>query len=163
MMFYRLERLEYLKIPDTWDFSGVGDSENGLLSMFGSFGKRATAPVLDVSGMNVSGVHNLHGLFVSAGVSELDLSNWVLNDEVSIVGMFDNCPNLTTIYVSYDWGSSEESNAVNIFENCTSLVGGAGTVYDSTAYGAQGGGYNMARIDGGPSNPGYFTYKAPSN
>ena len=47
-----------------------------------------------------------------------------------------------------------------MFSGCTSLVGGSGTAYsvshnDDASY---------ARIDGGTSNPGYFTYKSyPSN
>lgn len=40
----------------------------------------------------------------------------------------------------------------NTFYNCTSLVGGSGTKYDPTFIDSTG-----ARIDGGVSNPGYFT------
>lgn len=43
-----------------------------------------------------------------------------------------------------------------MFVCCYNLVGGAGTKYsiDHTRL-------DYARIDGGPDNPGYFTYKAP--
>ena len=41
-----------------------------------------------------------------------------------------------------------------MFNNCTSLVGGQGTKYDSTKVDK-----TYARIDGGTSNPGYFTSK----
>lgn len=41
-----------------------------------------------------------------------------------------------------------------MFYGCTSLVGGAGTTYDSSHYNGV-----YARIDGGTSAPGYFTAK----
>ena len=41
-----------------------------------------------------------------------------------------------------------------MFTGCTSLVGGQGTVYDSTKVDK-----TYARIDGGTSSPGYFTLK----
>ena len=40
------------------------------------------------------------------------------------------------------------------FTGCTSLVGGQGTAYDPAHTGA-----DYAHIDGGTSNPGYFTAK----
>ena len=39
-----------------------------------------------------------------------------------------------------------------MFYGCTSLVGGAGTTYSANHVGA-----TYAHIDGGTSNPGYFT------
>jgi hypothetical protein len=41
-----------------------------------------------------------------------------------------------------------------MFMNCTSLVGGQGTTYDDSHIDK-----TYAHIDGGPSNPGYFTDK----
>ena len=49
------------------------------------------------------------------------------------------------------------NSSLEMFKGCTSLKGGQGTTYNANhvdkAY---------AHIDGGPSNPGYFTYKKPS-
>jgi hypothetical protein len=42
-----------------------------------------------------------------------------------------------------------------MFSNCTSLVGGQGTAYNSSNPKDK----TYAHIDGGPSNPGYFTAK----
>ena len=42
----------------------------------------------------------------------------------------------------------------NVFNDCTSLVGGQGTAYDAAHVGA-----DYAHIDGGASNPGYFSEK----
>ena len=41
-----------------------------------------------------------------------------------------------------------------MFTNCTKLVGGQGTTYNANHVDK-----SYARIDGGPSNPGYFTEK----
>jgi hypothetical protein len=66
--------------------------------------------------------------------------------------MFSWCSNLKTIYVSDGWTTENVTSSGGMFTGCSSLVGGMGTVYDSNylqeAY---------AHIDGGPSNPGYFT------
>ena len=45
-----------------------------------------------------------------------------------------------------------------MFFNCTSLVGGQGTTYNSSNPTDK----TYAHIDGGPSNPGYFTDKNAS-
>ena len=42
-----------------------------------------------------------------------------------------------------------------MFYDCTNLVGGSGTRYDDSHVDKE-----YARIDGGTSTPGYFTYKA---
>ena len=62
--------------------------------------------------------------------------------------------NLQTIYVGNDWSTAAVTESSDMFTNCFNLVGGKGTTYDANhidkAY---------AHIDGGPSNPGYFTAK----
>jgi len=68
--------------------------------------------------------------------------------------MFDGCSNLKTIYVSSEWNTGKVSSGENMFRNCTSLVGGKGTTYDANHVD-----YTYAHIDGGSSNPGYFTDK----
>lgn len=81
----------------------------------------------------------------------VDLSNLKLNDTNSWLETFSNCPKLQTIYVADDFINKSVSSR-NTFYNCTSLVGGSGTKYDSTFIDSTG-----VRIDGGVSNPGYFT------
>ena len=67
-------------------------------------------------------------------------------------GMFVNCSQATTIYAGSAWSTNAVTSSAGMFSNCTKLVGGKGTTYNSShtdkAY---------AHIDGGPSNPGYFT------
>ena len=79
--------------------------------------------------------------------------------------MFHNCESLKTIFVSDSWSNEnviwggENLNNDNemyyyMFLGCKSLIGGQGTVFSSSHTGL-----DYAHIDGGPSNPGYFTYK----
>jgi len=66
--------------------------------------------------------------------------------------MFYGCSNLKTIYAGSGWTTNAVTYSPYMFNGCTSLVGGKGTTYNSSYVDA---GY--AHIDGGPSNPGYFT------
>ena len=57
-----------------------------------------------------------------------------------------------------NWDVSNVTDSYNMFYNCTKLVGGAGTVYNSSYTDK-----TYARIDGGTSNPGYLTLNMPEN
>jgi len=72
----------------------------------------------------------------------------------NMLSMFTNCPKLTTIYAGDGWNTDAVTNSSGMFGNCTSLVGGMGTTYSSSHVDA-----SYAHIDGGTSNPGYFTEK----
>ena len=67
--------------------------------------------------------------------------------------MFYNCSNLTTIYAGSNWDTAGVTSSSSMFANCTSLVGGQGTAYND----ANPKDKTYAHIDGGTSNPGYFT------
>ena len=66
--------------------------------------------------------------------------------------MFSYCANLKKIYTTANFNMPASIESNNMFYRCTSLVGGAGTVYDPTFIDA-----TPAHIDGGSENPGYFT------
>lgn len=66
--------------------------------------------------------------------------------------MFNYCSNLATIYASNSWSTANVTDSENMFYGCTSLVGGAGTTYDSSHTDA-----SYAHVDEGSSNPGYLT------
>ena len=93
-------------------------------------------------------------MFNYCSLTSLDLSSFNTSKVASMIGMFYYCSNLQTIYVGNGWSTAAVTNSTNMFTNCTSLVGGQGTTYDANhidkAY---------AHIDGGTSNPGYFTAK----
>ena len=65
--------------------------------------------------------------------------------------MFGNCTALTTIEVSNSWNATNVTNSAGMFYNCSSLVGGNGTVYDSSKIDK-----TMAVIDTA-TTPGYLT------
>ena len=68
--------------------------------------------------------------------------------------MFQQMPNLTTIYVSDKFTTNAVTNSTNMFYNSNKLVGGNNTTYNSSYIDK-----TYARIDK-EGSPGYFTYKA---
>ena len=103
--------------------------------------------------LNTEDVTTMWGMFNScSNLTTLDLSSFNTSQVTNMLGMFSDCSNLTTIYAGEGWNVATVSVSSNMFANCTHLVGGKGTTYDpghtNKAY---------AHIDGGPSNPGYFT------
>ena len=72
--------------------------------------------------------------------------------------MFYRCNNLKTIYVGDGWNTAAVTNSTDMFFGCGCLVGGQGTTYSESNPKDK----TYAHIDGGPSNPGYFTAKNAS-
>lgn len=91
-------------------------------------------------------------------LTTLDLGSFNTSKVTDMSEMFRNCSTLQTIYVGDGWVMSDMLLAVsrNMFRDCTSLVGGQGTAYDPAHVDA-----DYAHIDGGLSDPGYFSYVAP--
>ena len=110
---------------------------------------------LDVSNFNTENVTDMNNMFGNCrGLTSLDLSNFTTETVNNMRYMFYYCNNLTTIYVGNGWSTAAVTNSDKMFYRCTKLVGGNGTTYDSSHINA-----DYAHIDGGPSNPGYFTGK----
>ena len=109
---------------------------------------------LDLSSFNTENVTGMYQMFyICYNLTSVDLSSFKTNNVTSMGWMFSNCSNLTTIYASNLWDMSSVTYSNYMFHECFKLVGGAGTTWD---YDHDG---DYARIDGGASNPGYFTYK----
>lgn len=107
---------------------------------------------LDVSSFNTSNVIAMSFMFGYCNyLSSLDLSAFNTVNVVHMDNMFTHCYALTTIYVG-DWNTDNVRYDSEIFTHCSKLVGGAGTRYDEKHTDKE-----YARIDGGPSAPGYFT------
>ena len=90
-----------------------------------------------------------------SNLTAVDLSSFDTANALSMKDMFNGCENLTTIYASKKFVTEQVTDdGRNMFTDCWKLVGGSGTKYDEEhtdiAY---------AHIDGGTSNPGYFTDK----
>ena len=110
---------------------------------------------LDLSHFNTSKVNSMYNMLgYCQSLTSLDLSSFNTSQVISMSSMFDHCANLRTIYVGDGWNTAAVTISQDMFKDCTSLVGGQGTTYDANHIDA-----TYAHIDGGPSNPGYFTAK----
>ena len=110
---------------------------------------------LDLSHFNTSKVNSMYNMLgYCQSLTSLDLSSFNTSQVISMSSMFDHCANLRTIYVGDGWNTAAVTISQDMFKDCTSLVGGQGTTYDANHIDA-----TYAHIDGGTSNPGYFTAK----
>ena len=113
---------------------------------------------LDVSHFNTSKVIYMNQMFKKCtGLTSLDLSSFNTSQVIFMTYMFDGCTNLRTIYVGNGWSTAAVTGSTEMFNYCYNLVGGKGTTYDANHIDK-----TYAHIDGGPSNPGYFTDKNAS-
>ena len=133
----------------TLDVSNFDTSKvTNMSNMFS--GSQATT--LDVSNFDTSNVTNMQSMFERSQATELDLSNFDTSKVTNMERMFSYATNLKTIYVSDKFNIDNVTSSDKMFTSSTNLVGGAGTKYDANHVGK-----TYARIDGGTSNPGYFT------
>ena len=113
---------------------------------------------IDLSNFNTANVTNMSGLFYKChSLPTIDLSSFNTAKVTNMSWMFFGCYDVTTIYVDSYWTTSAVTESEDMFMNCSKLIGGKGTTftYDHTDA-------SYAHIDGGTSNPGYFTYKNAS-
>jgi surface protein len=110
-----------------------------------------------LSNLNTSEVTNMRSMFsYCVKLTSLDLSGFNTANVTNMMQMFYGCTSLQTIYVGSGWSTAEVTNSFNsfaMFSDCTSLVGGKGTTYDENNINDA----TYAHIDGGPTDPGYFT------
>ena len=108
---------------------------------------------LDLSNFNTANDTLMTNMFYAcATLKELDLRSFNTAKVKEMDWMFRDCWNLETITVGDSWTTAQVAAADSMFYDCESLVGGAGTRYDSTHIN-----YTYARVDGGADTPGYFT------
>jgi surface protein len=108
---------------------------------------------VDISAFDLTNAEDISSLFCDCKrLKTVDLCSFDTSNVKDMKSMFENCYSLETITVSEKWTTSDDSG--KMFLNCDSLVGGNGTVFDEHHTDGE-----YARIDGGSSNPGYFTYK----
>ena len=132
--------MEYLNTSEVTDMG----------SMFAACEKLET---LDLSQFNTMKVTNMDYMFCWCYYIQcIDMSSFNTSNVTNMNAMFGACYNLTTIYVGTNWTTSGVSQSDQMFAYCISLVGGQGTPYDADHEDAA-----YAHIDGGTSNPGYFT------
>ena len=106
-----------------------------------------------IQNMKTDNVTNMSYMFSGcSGLTSLDLSSFKTDSVTSMFFMFSSCSELTTIYVTTDWNTKKIISSNDMFSGCTNLIGGAGTKYDPEHTN-----HTYAHIDGGKTNPGYFT------
>ncbi|MBR6071191.1 MAG: BspA family leucine-rich repeat surface protein, partial [Ruminococcus sp.] len=110
---------------------------------------------LDISGFDTSEVTDMSDIFLeSNALTSLDLSSFDTSKVNNTSWMFNSCQKLKTIYVSDKWNTAAITMSGSMFSGCKALVGGNGTVYDSTNVDAK-----YARIDK-EGQKGYLTMSA---
>ena len=126
--------------------------------MGGMFSGCSGLTSLDVSNFNTANVTFMREMFSGcSGLTSLDVSNFNTTNVSYMYGMFEGCSGLKTIYAGNDWSTAAVTNGKSMFNGCTALVGSAGTTYNANHVD-----HTYAHIDGGTSNPGYFTEPAPT-
>jgi len=131
---------------------------SNVTSMQSMFGHSNNLTSLDLSGFDTHNVTVMYEMFSDCWqLKTLDLGGFNTSKVTSMRAMFYGCTDLETIYARNDWNTAAVGNSVDMFFNCVRLVGGKGTTYDNNHTDK-----TYARIDGGPSNPGYFTDKNAS-
>ena len=124
-----------------------------VTNMAWMFGFCTNMTSLDVSHFNTANVTNMAGMFTTcSNLTSLDLSSFNTANVTAMQSLFYDCTGLRTIYAGSGWSTNAVTSSYYMFNNCTNLVGGMGTTYDANYKDK-----TYAHIDGGPSNPGYFT------
>ena len=157
----------YLNEDSSWLFSKCSYLENIDVSEFDTSrvsnmsGMFSETPILiiDASGFDTSNVTNMSGMFFMCLYSVcIDISGFDTSNVREMNSMFYNCSRLKTIYASNLFNTDNVTSSSAMFRDCTSLVGGSGTTFNSSYIDK-----TYAHIDGGTSNPGYFTAKSTTN
>ena len=138
------------------DISGI-NMVNGITSMTKMFmGNKKLTEIIGLNDLDVTNTTSMNQMFQELeSIEELDISEWNIANASNIQFMFQKCPNLKTIYVNPEkWNTDGATNSSDMFYNDISLVGGAGTTFDSNHVDKE-----YARVDGGPDSdtPGYLT------
>ena len=137
----------------------TGFKTDNVTNMNGMFERCSGLTSLDVTGFKTDNVTDMPFMFSNcSGLTSLDVTGFKTDKVTDMTWMFSGCSGLKTIYAGEGWSTAKVQDSDGMFKDCTGLVGGAGTAYDANhidkAY---------ARIDGGASNPGYFTFKNATN
>ena len=123
-----------------------------IIDMSFSF-SNISGKITGLDNLNTKNVTNMNAMFNTCPATTLDLSSFDTSNVTNMKAMFNAAANLTTIYVSNKFTTNNVTSSNSMFTRCKKLVGGMGTTFDSTSELDK----TYARIDGGESNPGYFT------
>lgn len=103
---------------------------------------------------NTSNVTSMDAMFRGcSNLTLIDVSSFDTSGVTQMQHMFQECSSLTTINASDKFNTDKVTSSSDMFTGCENLVGEAGTRYSEEEVTD----VSYARIDGGKSNPGYFT------
>ena len=144
-MFFNCSSLTTLEVS--------GFKTENVTNMYRMFYGCSGLTTLDVSKFTTDLVTDMNGMFaLCSKLTTLNLSSFNTSKVTNMNSMFSDCSSLTTIIVGDGWTLGSLQSGSGLFDNCTNLKGGAGTTYNSRHTDS-----SYAHIDGGESNPGYFT------
>ena len=147
--FYGMYNLESIEGMEYLNTSEVTD----MAWMFGLCNKLTS---IDLSHFNTAKVTNMYAMFADCWeLTSLDLSSFNTAKVTDMARMFYGRNKLQTIYAGEGWSTDAVTSSEGMFDKCMSLVGGQGTAWNTSNPTDK----TYAHIDGGPSNPGYFTEK----
>ena len=127
------------------------------INMTGMFGGCKNLESVDLSAFDTSNVKYMSGMFQEClKMTTLDLRSFNTGKVIDMTSMFRWSSALTTIYVGWNWKTSNVTTSGGMFLDCTSLVGSMGTHFDPEHNDVE-----YARVDGGESSPGYMTALLP--
>ena len=135
----------------TFDLSSF-DTSNVTNMRYMFYNNKASK--LELANFNTKNVTDMSGMFYQSEASIIDISGFDTSNVTDMSYMFENTKNLKTIYASDKFVTNKVTSSTNMFSSSINLVGGAGTIYNSSKTDK-----TFARIDGGTSSPGYFTKK----
>ena len=131
------------------------DTSN-VTNMLCMFSECADLASIDLSSFNTENVTRMDNMFYECpSLTSLDLSSFSTASLTKTDLMFYLCNHLKTVFVGSEWSNASIRYSTDMFWGCFDLVGGQGTAY-SNYHGKTA---DYAHIDGGPSDPGYFTEK----
>jgi len=143
--------------PDLWwqnlaAFDLFEADTRHVTSMGGMFANLSKLTNLDLTTFDTSNVQFLDYMFEGCdALKTVDLTSFNIDAARSMGYMFHGCTQLKTIYVGDRWGGCPDG--YEMFRDCLKLMGGNGTVYDSSRTDEY-----YARIDS-YSQRGYLTQK----
>ena len=118
------------------------------------FNRCRSLTYLDLSNFDTKKVTTMYYMFNECtSLKILDLSSFETPSVNNFQYTFFGCSNLESIYAG-NWSGASKEYDTYMFAGCTKIKGSEGTTYVD-----QFKAFTYAHIDGGPSNPGYFSEK----
>ena len=124
-MFIHCESLTYLDLTNF--------NTNNVQRLVSFLSYCINLKTIDLSSFNTEKVTSMNSMFLACkSLTILDLSNFKTSNVLRMSSMFQGCSSLVTIYVGSSWDINNVTDTNLMFRDCYKLVGGNGTVYDSS-------------------------------